>query len=302
MQEKKEIVTPQLKSFNAKEFIENVKKGAVIGSISTTATFFAIDKPLSYATKAVAETFRKPSFGFSGFIQELRRGNFSICWNNSLYATAYRSSWQHPVTGYPVALLNSCTKNIVFFPTKYATESVLSMIWPNEQIAQSYSGFLAGIGTVYVTTPISVLKTRMMTNVSLDTLSVRRLMSGVNAIAIRDGIQFGVYFNVIAHLKAQFGDNVVVAGAAGILGYLFSNPFSVIGLNQKTSVDSLNIVEMTGKIYKSSGVRGFYPLIALSAFGMFARGIAINEGAKLYESLAGKTENSDIESGPGAKI
>ncbi|WP_274519565.1 hypothetical protein [Legionella gratiana] len=37
---------------------------------------------------------------------------------------------------------------------------------------------------------------------------------------------------------------------------------------------------MTSQIYKSNGVKGFYPLIGLSVFGMFARGMAINHGKK----------------------
>ncbi|WP_238589572.1 hypothetical protein [Legionella cincinnatiensis] len=42
---------------------------------------------------------------------------------------------------------------------------------------------------------------------------------------------------------------------------------------------------MAIQIYKTSGVKGFYPLIGLSAFGMFARGIAISHGKKIYEAL-----------------
>jgi hypothetical protein len=47
----------------------------------------------------------------------------------------------------------------------------------------------------------------------------------------------------------------------------------------------MNMSDVAKKIYKSNGVKGFYPLIALSALGMFARGMAINEGTKLYQSL-----------------
>lgn len=46
----------------------------------------------------------------------------------------------------------------------------------------------------------------------------------------------------------------------------------------------MNMAAMAGQIYKTSGVKGFYPLIGLSAFGMFARGIAISHG-KIYEAL-----------------
>ncbi|STX28860.1 Mitochondrial carrier protein [Legionella beliardensis] len=264
------------KSFNVEKFTEQVVKGAIVGSISTTATFFGIDKPLAHATKAAAE---KNYFHFPN------PKNFLLSWNNSLYVNAYRATWQHPVKGYSMALFNSCMKNIVLFPTKYVTEKVIYTLTSSEEAAKNYSGFLAGMFTVYGTTPISVLKTRMMTNVPLKDLSINRLMSGVNAIALRDGIQYGIYFNTLELFKEKMGDNFLAAGAAGILGYTLSNPLSVIGLNQKTSIEPLNIADMGKKIYKANGVKGFYPLIALSAFGMFARGVAISKGLELYDSI-----------------
>lgn len=277
------------KPFNTDEFTENAKKGAIIGSISTTMTFSGIDKPLAHATKAVADG---AVFSIKSFTENLMHGNFSACWNNSLYVKAYRACLEHPIKGYSVALLNSCMKNVVFFPAKYASEMLVTSITSDEQAAKTYSGFLAGIATVYITTPISVVKTRMMTNVPLNTLNPKRLMSGVNCIALRDGVQFGVYFNAIDILNAQFGYNPLVSGAAGVIGYIFSNPLSVIGLNQKTSPVSVNALDMGKQIFKSSGAKGFYPLVGLSAFGMFARGMAIGQGMKVYDLLMSRHDET----------
>lgn len=283
------VSTTKSKPFNSKEFTENVIKGAVIGSVSTTMTFGLIDKPLAYATKTAAtgsQSIGKLAWEFSSSF-------FSSLWNRSTYVEAYRNCWQHPVKGYPIALVNSCMKNVVLLPTKYVAEKMLNSVSTDEQVGKNYSGFFAGIATVYITTPISVLKARMMTNVPLDTLNPRRLMSGVNAVALRDGIQFGVYFNTLDIMKAQFGDHALIAGMAGVIGYIFSNPLSVIGLNQKTASESTSIPNMTKQIYKNSGAKGFYPLICLSAFGMFARGIAFDQGSKLYESTLGKSDDDN---------
>ncbi|WED42683.1 hypothetical protein [Legionella cardiaca] len=288
MHEKKEIVTSESKSFNVAEFIDNVKKGAVIGGVSTAATFMLIDKPLGYATKAVVQKTQTSTFGF---FQHMMHGNLSVWWKNSPYVQAYYTTLKHPVSGFPVALLNSGAKNAVFFPMKYFTEEMLRVVWPNDEMAR-YSGFFTGVETVYLTAPISVLKARMMTNVPLDTLTPKRLMSGVNAIALRDGIQFGIYFNTVKYLQEQYGDSFFSAGIAGILGYIFSNPFSVIGMNQKISEKPVNLLKMAKTIYKSSGPKGFYPLLGLSAFGMFARGVAIDQGIKLYKLL---TNDQKIE-------
>lgn len=284
MYEKKNSSTSSdSKTFNQEEFKENVLKGAVIGATSTTATFSLIDKPLSQAIKSVAESYKAQ--GFKQLTQNIVQANYSQIWNNSLYVQAYRNAWVHPIKGYPVALLNSCMKNIVLFPALYVFENALNSQLANKENAKNYSGFLAGLTTVYITTPISVIKARMMTNVPINNLNGSRLMSGVNAIAMRDAIQYGVYFNTLNYLQGTYGDNVLVAGVSGIVGYIFSNPLSVIGLNQKITAESTNMVTMASKIYKSSGVKGFFPLVGLSAFGMFARGIAIDQGKKIYDAL-----------------
>lgn len=278
------------KTFNWKEFKENVLKGAVIGATSTTTTFSFIDKPLAHATKAVAESFKYKAQGIKQVMQHAVQGNYSQIWGNSLYAQAYRAAWVHPIKGYPIALVNSCMKNIVLFPALYAFENALNSQLANKESAKNYSGFLAGLATVYLTTPISVIKARMMTNVPLNNLNSSRLMSGVNAIAMRDAIQYGVYFNTLSYLQQTYGDNAFMAGVSGVVGYMFSNPLSVIGLNQKVTAEPANMVSMASKIYKSSGVKGFFPLVALSAFGMFARGVAIGEGKKIYDALVSTGE------------
>ncbi|ARB94006.1 hypothetical protein [Legionella longbeachae] len=286
MHEKKDRLTPSNpKPFNQEEFKENVLKGAVIGATSTTTTFCLMDKPLAQATKSVAENSKFQSQGLRWFGQQLIQANYARIWNNSLYTHAYRAAWVHPFKGYPIALLNSCIKNTVLFPAIYLSEKALNSQLTDSENAKKYSGFLGGLATVYITTPISVIKTRMMTDVPLNTLSVSRFMSGVNAIAMRDAVQYGIYFNTLDYLKGRYGDNSLVAGVAGIVGYAFSNPLSVIGLNQKITEKPVNIGAMAGQIYKTSGVKGFYPLIGLSAFGMFARGIAISHGKKIYDAL-----------------
>lgn len=282
------------KTFNTEEFTRNVFKGAVIGAVSTTSTFGLIDKPLAYATKAVSEG-GNPFRGFGFFAQQVKTGNFTGLLNNSLYAEAYRSTLQHPLKGYPIALLNSAIKNVVLLPMKYLAENVIGSLSSDGETGKSYAGFFAGLSTVYVTTPISVLKARMMTNVPLDTLSPKRLMSGVHAIALRDGVQFGIYFKTTDLLKAQFGDNAWAAGVAGIVGYIFSNPLSVIGLSQKTAPESVNLPNMARKIHQISGAKGFYPLVLLSAFGMFARGMAFDQGVKIYESLQNAPNDEPLE-------
>ncbi|KTD55681.1 hypothetical protein Lsan_3233 [Legionella santicrucis] len=286
MHEKKDNSTfSNSKPFNQEEFKENVLKGAVIGATSTTTTFGLIDKPLAQATKSVAENSKFHSQSFKWFTQQAIQANYTQIWNNSVYARAYRAAWIYPFKGYPIALLNSCMKNTVLFPAIYLSEKALNTQLTDMENAKKYSGFLGGLATVYITTPISVIKARMMTNVPLNTLSASRFMSGVNAIAMRDAIQYGVYFNTLDYLKGKYSDNSLIAGVAGIVGYTFSNPLSVIGLNQKITAKPVNMAAMASQIYKTSGVKGFYPLIGLSAFGMFARGIAINHGKKIYDPL-----------------
>ncbi|HAT8622947.1 hypothetical protein SDA16_03535 [Legionella pneumophila serogroup 1] len=281
----KTIPGPDVKPFNKEEFSENVAKGAIVGATSTTMTFGLFDKPLAIATKASSEVVQHPWRGIKNLFAGALNGNFSTSWNNSLYVQAYRAYLEHPVKGYPVALLNSCLKNVVFFPAKYGSERALYALSGNEQQAKNYSGFVAGLMTVYLTAPVSVVKARLMTNVPLNTLSLKRLGSGVNAIAMRDSIQYGIYFNAKERLNEKIGDGVMAGGIAGIVGYVFSNPLSVIGLNQKTAVESVNIPNMAKRIYQANGVKGFYPLVGLAAWGMFARGVAIHQGTKLYESL-----------------
>ncbi|VEB35602.1 Mitochondrial carrier protein [Legionella sainthelensi] len=297
MKKKTEQLPSNPKPFNQEEFKENVLKGAVIGATSTTATFGLMDKPLAQATKSVAESSKFHSQGLRWVTQQVIQANYAQIWNNSLYAHAYRAAWIHPFKGYPIALFNSCMKNTVLFPAIYLSEKALHSQLADAENAKKYSGFLGGLATVYITTPVSVIKTRMMTDVPLNTLSASRFMSGVNAIAMRDAVQYGIYFNTLDYLKGTYGDNFLVAGVAGIVGYAFSNPLSVIGLNQKITEKPVNMAAMAGKIYKTSGVKGFYPLIGLSAFGMFARGIAISHGKKIYEALI---SNDKCE--PGNKL
>lgn len=278
MHEKKDTSTSsESKTFNQDKFKENALKGAVIGATSTTTTFALIDRPLVQATKSVAEYSKFQAQSVKWFTQQIVQANYTQVWNNSLYVQAYRGAWMHPFKGYPIALLNSCIKNIVLFPAIYVSEKALDSQLANKEQAKNYSGFMAGLATVYITTPISVIKTRMMTDVPLNNLSVGRFMSGVNAIAMRDAIQYGIYFNTLDYLKEKYGDNCLVAGISGIVGYTFSNPFSVIGLNQKIAAEPVNMATMASKIYKANGVKGFFPLVGLSAFGMFARGIAIRK-------------------------
>lgn len=276
--------TTELKPFDSKEFKEKVGQGIVIGTASTTMTFTFMDKPLAHATKAAADgNFVRQSTGW--FVRQILCGNYAATWNNSLYGQAYQATLQHPIKGFPVALLNSWSKNAVLFPVKYASENVYYSFSSDDKYAQLITGFSAGALTVYLTAPIAVVKARMMTNVPLNTLNMRRLMSGASAIALRDGVQYGSFFYSLDVLKAQFGDNLLTAGVAGFVGYCFSNPFNATGLVQRTSQDSLTIPKAAKKIYQTSGIKGFYPLMLLSTVGMFARGIAIKTGSDVYKSV-----------------
>src|SRR5579862_4788968 len=154
---------PDTTSFNLDQFFEKVKIGAMTGSLSTTMTFATTDRPLAHAIKASADA-TQPVYGIKWFLQQMCKGNFAPLWQNSLYVQAYRAHWQHPLKGYPVALLNSGLKNVVFFPAKYVCTYTLNNMSSNEQLANNYAAFLAGMMTIYLTSPLAVIKTRLMTD------------------------------------------------------------------------------------------------------------------------------------------
>lgn len=312
--------------FDMQEYLKSIGRGFFNGMISTTLTFSIADKPLYYAQRV--EGYGTYS---SDAIAAFRKGHYKEAWNKSNYVHAYREYWKQPGKGLPIAYFNSMIKNALLFPIVVFYEKALTNAFPDTNIAQNYAGFCAGTTAVYLTSPISVIKARLYGNETfagfwkrlsfnskIETqtqdllkaeetkISYHRLMAGVNATAIRDGIYFGVYCALVDKITVLVGKENYLAASiiAGLIGTIPSNIFSIIALNQKVS-DVPKSIFTTGKeIYTKRGIPGFYPLLTLTALGMIGRSAALGISNKYYNEhyddwTARFEDNAEVEEVPG---
>ncbi|MBX3709108.1 MAG: hypothetical protein KIT56_00660 [Gammaproteobacteria bacterium] len=217
-------------------------------------------------------------------------------WNQPLSPTvreAFKVAFRKPFNGYFPGVLNSACKNIFLFPAKAFFERQLEAIPIAPQTNKKLSAFFAGLFTVYVSSPISVIKALRYNNLPVSQirqLNYLDLFRGVHATALRDGVQFGVYFSMLSFISNYMSNPALSGAIAGLLGAIASNPFSVVSTNQK--ILGTSMVDTTVKLYKENGVRRFYPgFFKTTAIRMGVQGAATGVGIKLAETVYNNVTN-----------
>lgn len=245
--------------------------GMMVGPVSSTLTF-PIDKV--------------------SFAYQTMHGQASPTFRQALM-TAFRN----PFSGYFPGILNSSLKNIFMFPAKAFFEHQLNLVNPQSSFNNKLSGFFAGILTVYITSPISVIKALRYNNLAVSQirqLDGKALFRGVHATALRDGVQFGTFFGLLPIISAFVPNPIASGSIAGFVGALFSNPLSVIATNQK--LNGSKLIPEAVALFNEGGFarfyRGFFRTTALRmGIQGAATGAVIHAAEKVYDHLTSETES-----------
>jgi hypothetical protein len=244
-------------------YMKSIFTGLLVGPISSTLTF-PIDK--------------------IAFVYQTWHGAGSPS-----LSTAAKQAFRHPLNGYFPGIFNSACKNLFMFPAKAFFTRQLETHNPKGSFNKEISGFLAGLLTVYVMSPISVIKALRYNNTPVSQirqLDFKSLFRGVHATAYRDGVQFGIFFGMLPYVSNYIANPFIAGMTANLMGAVASNPISVISTNQKIHGKSMYQTALT--LFQQEGIKSFYrgffrtTALRMSVQGG-ATGFIISFADKLYD-------------------
>lgn len=246
-------------------YMKSVMTGLIVGPVSATMTF-PVDK-----VGFVYQTLSKHS--------------------SPSFFEAFKIAFRHPFSGYIPGVVSAASKNIIMFPTKSFIEYEIERLNPYGAFNKNIAAFFAGIASVYLNSPIAVIKALRFNNTPINQimhLNFRDFYRGTHAIAIRDGVQFGVFFPLFAILNEHMQNSVVAGAVAGLIGSFFSNPFGVIAINQR--IKGTSMMTEARNLYQEAGISRFYRGFAQTTlFRMTIQGAAtgaiIHVADDIYETF-----------------
>lgn len=246
-------------------YYKSIMTGLLVGPVSSTLTFPVDKVAFVYQTLSKQST---PSF-----------------------MEVMRLAFRHPFSGYLPSIISASCKNVIMFPTKSFIEYEIEHINPGGTFNKNFSAFFAGIAAVYLNSPIAVIKALRLNNMpakNIMQLNLKDFYRGTHAIAIRDGIQFGVYFELFALLNPHIKNPVIAGAVANLIASVFNNPFSVIAMNQR--IKGTSMINETKSLFKEGGLgrfyRGFgYTMFARMAIQGAATGAIIHAADDIYERI-----------------
>lgn len=189
---------------------------------------------------------------------------------NATFSEVLGMAWKNKFNSAIPTFLNSAVKKATLFWSFKASESILNHINPdsakNDIIKYPMGAYMASMSTY----PISVWKvlaysdkpTREICRTFMN--DKKRLFSGANTTALRDGIYQGTFFGIRKRISDGISQNLDVSGPvanmagdliAGAIGGAVSNPANVIAVNQKK--DGHRFWPTAKKLYTEAGPRAF---------------------------------------------
>ncbi|VVC76111.1 hypothetical protein AQUSIP_14160 [Aquicella siphonis] len=256
-------------------YMKAIFTGLMVGPVSSTLTF-PVDK-IAFAYQTM-HGHASPSFSLA-------------------LSTAFRK----PFSGYFPGIVNASLKNIFMFPAKAFFEQRLQEINPDSAFNPKLAGFFAGILTVYVTSPVSVIKALRYNNQPVSQireLDWKALFRRVHSTALRDGVQFGAFFGMLPIISSVVPNPLLAGSLAGFFGAIFSNPLSVIANNQK--LNGSRLIPEAVSLCREGGLarfyRGFFKTTALRmGIQGAATGVVIEAAEKIYDHMKQHQESKGMK-------
>lgn len=246
-------------------YYKSIFTGFLVGPISSTLTFPVDKVAFVYQTLSKQST---PSF-----------------------LEVMRLAFRHPLSGYFPSVISASCKNVIMFPTKSFIEYEIEHLNPGGTFNKNIAAFTAGIAAVYMNSPIAVIKALRLNNMPVRNildLNLKDFYRGTHAIAIRDGIQFGVYFELFAMLNPRMQNPLIAGAVANIIASIFNNPFSVIAMNQR--IKGSTMINEAKSLFKEGGIGRFYRGYGYTMFARMtiqgaATGAIIHAADDIYQRL-----------------
>lgn len=197
----------------------------------------------------------------------------------------FKTLFQAPFKGLPVAVINSVSKNVLLFGLIPCYRQLSDRLITDQTQAKIAADLFSALTLSYLLAPFQVMKARLYTQDHKRAVEIYReipkgrkvktLLSGSSTTALKYTFYYPFFFFTADRLAKKLEgiplpSNAVAGSIAGLGSAFITYPLDLIAKKQKCCTRSASLFQIASNIHTESGFRGYFNGFAKASLPRFA--------------------------------